>query len=324
MGATPTTGSGVKAPPAPSCYGGEAEAIQKIADLTIQGVKPEIITIPLAGLGGGLPAAIPAVLTPGENGGSLTFFKHDIEKFRIGPERRKGTAVVTTLKAFIDLTNRHKDDGSVIFAKTEWPKPSLTAVIDYHALDGGPRNAEHRVHYAFPITPEFQAWIDTRGVKMGQADFAQFLEDHAAELAVPYDAERIEYERLFKAKFAAPNELIDLARSLEISVGQTFKQAVKLQSGEATISFHEAHTNTAGEEVTVPGVFMISLRAFVDSDHVRIPARLRYRAAGGAVVWMYDLYRWEDELRDRVSQDLDKAGKDTGLPTFEGAPEAAR
>lgn len=318
---TPTGGSGVRPPAGPSCYGGEAEAIQKIADLSIQGVKPEVIMIPVEGLGDGLPNKIPALISPGPDGGSLRVLRSEIEQFRTGPARRKGTAAVTTLEAFVALTNRHKDDGSAIFAKTDWPKPSLTAVLDYHALDGAARNADHRITYSFPITPEFQAWIDNVGKKLEQAEFASFLEDHAAELAAPLDAERTEFERLFKAKFATPNELIDLARSLEIRVGQKFKQAVRLQSGEAEMVFQEEHTNAAGEAITVPGIFMIALRAFVDGEQVRIPARLRYRASGGGVVWFYDLYRWRDQLRDRVQLDLLKAGQETGLPTYEGAPE---
>ena len=295
--------------------------IQRIADLALQGVKPEITTIAVKGLGGGLPDTIPVVLFPGEKGGTLRVLKNEIEQFRTGPDRRRGTATVTTLLSFIELVNRHKDDDSAIFAKTDWPKPALTAVLDYHTLDGSPRNADHRVLYTFPITPEFQAWIDNVGKKFEQAEFAAFLEDHAAELAAPLDAEKIEFERLFKATLAAPNELISLARDLDIRVGQRFKQAVKLQSGEVELSFTEEHTNATGEKITVPGIFMIAMPAFVDGAQVRIPARLRYRATGGSVVWFYDLYRWQDELRDRVSQDLAKAGKDTGLPTFEGSPE---
>lgn len=322
MGATPTSGSGVRPPPVP--IGGDAEAIQKIADLTIQGVKPELREIRVQGLGGGLPDAVPVLFRPGEEGGSAESVKHLIEAYRLMPDRRKGTAAVTTLASFIDLVNRHKDDGSAIFAKTDWPRPALTAVIDYHDLERGPRHGEHRVHYAFPVTPEFQAWIDQVGKPMSQTDFAAFLEDHAAELASPEDGERSEFERLFKAKFASPNELIDLARTLEICVGQSFKQAVKLQSGEAELVFREEHTNGAGEKVTVPGIFMIALPAFVDGERVRIPARLRYRAAGGSVTWFYDLYRWQDALRLRVAEDLVTAGNQTGLPTYEGAPESGR
>ncbi|KMO33892.1 hypothetical protein VQ02_19790 [Methylobacterium variabile] len=308
----------------PTLVSGEAEAIQKVADLAIAGTKPEIVMVPTSGLGDGLPAQVPALLkpaTPGGQPGALLPVRDLIEGYRLGPARRTGTARVTTLDAFIALVNRHKDAGSVIFAKTDWPNPALTAIIDYHSETNAPRHGEHRIAYAFPVTPEFQAWIAANGTKMGQGEFAQFLEEHAAELAAPYDAEVVTYERLFKAKFATPNELIDLARSLEIHVNAQVKNAVRLQSGEGEVVFREEHVNGAGEKVTVPGVFMISLRSFVDGEAVRIPARLRYRVSGGAITWSFQLYRWEDELRARVQHDLMRAADETGLPSFEGAPE---
>ncbi|APT31902.1 hypothetical protein MCBMB27_02611 [Methylobacterium phyllosphaerae] len=305
---------------APHGVAGEAAAITAIAELTKAGQKAEIVLIDTSGLGHGLPEKVPVLMKPGTYE-SATGIKPLLEQYRTGPERRKGVATVTTLAAFIDLVNRHKDAGSVIFAKTDWPKPALTAVIDYHDDKNAPRHGEHRVHYAFPVTVEFQAWIDGNGQKMEQAVFAQFLEDHAAELSSPFDAEVVEFERLFKATFAAPNELIDLSRSLEIHVGQSVKNSVRLSSGEGEITFAEEHTNRSGEKIAVPGIFMVQLRAFRDGGPVRIPVRLRYRVQGGAIVWSYQLYRWEDELQNRVSQDLAQAGEATELPTFEGQPE---
>jgi hypothetical protein len=96
-----------------------------------------------------------------------------------------------------------------------------------------------------------------------------------------------------------------------------------LQTGERVVEFSEEHQNAKGEPIVVPGVFMVSVPAFVDGDPVRIPARLRYRVAGGKVKWFYQLYRWEFFLREQVGYDLKEAGSnETGLPAFEGAPEA--
>lgn len=301
---------------------GEAEAIQKVADLATAGQKPTVEWIDgIDALGAGLPGSIPVLMQAGSAGGRVADLRTLIEAYRIGPARRTGTARVTTLDAFIALVNRHKDDGSAIFAKTDWPGPSLTAVIDYHDEENTPRHGEHRVAYAFPVTPEFQAWINGDGKKMEQGAFAAFLEEHAAELSAPYDQEKGDYERLFKAVFATPNELIDLSRSLEIFEAAQVKNSVRLQSGEGEIVFKAEHLNAQGEKVTVPGIFMIQLRAFIDGDPVRIPARLRYRVSGGAITWFYQLYRWEDELRSRVQHDLMRAAEETALPSFEGAPE---
>jgi len=297
-----------------------AASAKYIAELSTAATKPELVLIPTDGLGAGLPPVVPALWD--RNNQRVIPVKDEIERYRQGPERIKGTAVVETLESFIALTNRHKADDSAIFAATAWPKPSLTAVIDYYTLKHGTAHKQHRVHYAFPLTEEFSAWVNKNGRAMNQTDFAVFLEDHAAELAAPLDAEKNEYERLFKERFALPIELIDLSRSLEVFVGAKVKQGTRLQTGERTVLFETEHMNGKGEPIDIPGIFMISVKPFVDGDLVRIPARIRYRIKGGEIEWFYQLYRWEFWLRTRVQNDLLKAGSETQLPTFEGAPEA--
>ncbi len=243
------------------------------------------------------------------------------EEHRLRPALRTGTAKVTTLRSFVDLVNRHKGADSALFGKTVWPNPSLTAVIDYHTLDHKADNASHKVHYEFPITDEFKTWIGQNGQPMTQSDFAVFLEDHAAELAAPTEDEAKLYELLFKARFAAPHEMIDLSRHLEIYSSAKVKRADRLQTGERTVEFVEEHMNAKGEQVDVPGIFMIALPAFIDGASVRIPGRLRYRLKGSEIIWFYQLYRWEFWLRERVRADLESAAFDTALPAFEGAPE---
>lgn len=298
-----------------------AEGIQKIVDLTQAATEIKVLALPTDGLGDGLPPSVPIVIDR-RSGGRLSALDDLVEKYRRLPERRSGVANTTTLQSFIELVNRHKDDGSAVFAKTAWPEPALTAVIDYHELDGAPRWAKHRIRYAFPITDEFKVWIEKNGKGMEQAEFAAFLEEHAAELSAAYGPEQAEYESLFKEKFATPNDLIALSRSLEVFVGARVKRQERLSSGERTVEFVEEHTNTKGEKVEIPGLFMVSVPAFIDGDAVRIPARLRYRIQGGSIVWFYQLYRWQFWLRDQVKNDLDTVKQKTVLPTFEGSPEA--
>jgi len=301
---------------------GTAAAIDRIVDLTRAAEPAKIVHITTEGLGAHLPASVPALMKLGERP-EVTSLRTVIEDYRREPERRTGSAHVTTLRAFTDLVSRHKDEHSAIFAKTTWPNPSLTAVLDYHEREGGrPRHGKHRVHYAFPITEEWKAWIDHNGKPMSQVDFAAFLEEHTAELSAPLDQEKSDYERDFKERCALPNELIDLSRHLEVFQKASVKQGVRLASGERVIEFTDEHLNARGEKIEIPGFFMVSVRAFIDGEPVRIPARLRYRLAGGAVLWFYQLYRWDHFLRERVAEDLRIAGEETELPTFEGAPEA--
>lgn len=294
-----------------------AELIERLA---VEGGKVQTGKLQTDGLGAGLPPEIPFAFNAKDQ--ALVSIKPLIDAYRQMPERRKGVASVTTLQSFIDLTNRHKDEDSVLFGKTSWPSPKLTAVLDYHREDGSARNGTHRVVYDFPVTDEFTAWVKLDAELMPQDAFAAFLEEHAAELASPEPEERQLYEPFMNVRFAEPMELLQLSRHLEIHVNSSFKQGEILQSGERVVEFTEDHHNSAGEKVDVPGLFMVSVPAFIDGVPVRIPARLRYRARGGSVTWFYQLYRWEVFLREQVKSDLDVAAAATDLPSFEGAPEA--
>lgn len=283
----------------------EGASVEAIAELAREGSKPEILQIPTAGLGRGLPPTVP-FLWDRHAQQVIPLVSHLLSARP--PLERVGTAHVTTLASFVALVNRHKDEGSTIFAQTSWPGPKLTAVIDYHAAAGVARFGKHRVEYAFPVTREFTAWVNRDGKEMSQVEFASFIEEHAGELAAPYPGEESEYGALFKSRFAAPNELIDLSRELEVLEGATVKQGVRLESGERQIVFTTEHTTKDGQPVDIPGLFMVSVRPFVEGDRpvepVRFVARIRYRIKGGGIVWFYQLFRWEDVMRDRIQQDL--------------------
>lgn len=296
-------------------------AVESIAELAKQASGGTVLTIKTDGLGKGLPAEVPMLFDHRQNGQGLKALKEEIERFRIEPERRRGTARATTLKSFIDLINWHKDESSALFAKTDWPGPHLLAVINYHQTDKTARHLDHRIGYEFPVTEEFRAWVDRDSKPFTQAEFAAFIEEHAAELASPMDAEKTEYEFLFKTSFATPTDMVALSRGLQVNVDAVVKNAVTLQSGEGEVHFVEEHRTAGGEKLTVPGLFMVAVPAFLDGEPIRVPARLRYRASGGKITWFYQLYRWRFWLRDRIQKDLQEVERETSLSGFEGSPE---
>jgi uncharacterized protein YfdQ (DUF2303 family) len=296
-------------------------AVESIADLAKQAAGATVLQIETLGLGKGLPPFVPMLFDHRANGNGLKALKEEIERFRIDPERRAGLARASTLKSFIDLINYHKDESSALFAKSEWPAPALTAIINYHAVDHTARHLDHRIAYEFPVTDEFKAWIDHDAKPFTQGEFAAFVEEHAAELASPLPAEKSDYGGLFKVAFATPTEMVALSRGLQVNVEAVVKNHVTLQSGEGEIVFAEEHLDKRGEKLTVPGLFMVSVPAFLDGDPIRLPARLRYRVSGGKVSWFYQLYRWKFWLRDRVQQDLREVEQETEINAFEGSPE---
>lgn len=298
----------------------DAHAIELVREMATEAAKPTIVELDTNGLGAGLPDTVPFLFNAKEQ--LPKSLKPLIDEYRTAPSRRRGTAVADTLASFIQLTNRHKDENSALFGRAIWPSPSLTAVINYDSASSEARFGDHRITYEFPLTEEFKAWVEASGQPMDQELFAAFLEEHAAELASPMDGEKSEYERLFNETMATPQDILVLSRHLEVHVTAKAKQGVRLQSGERTVEFAEEHVDAKGQAVRIPGIFMVSVPAFVDGEPVRIPARLRYRISGGAIKWFYQLYRWESFLREQVQRDLQEAARETGLPAYEGKPEA--
>jgi len=313
----------------------QGEGIKAIADLAQKANGVAFASLDINGkLGKGLPDSIPLQIDL--RNGKVESLVDLIESYRTEPERKEGTASTTTLQSFIDLVNHHKLEASVVFAQTriklpnaaerskgEKPVlPSLTAVINYSEKnDGAARNADHRIHYPFPITDEFKIWLETDHSPMEQAEFAAFLEEHVAELSAPTDFEASNLQAKFGERVATPSEVIALSRNLEVFVGQTYKRAERLTSGERTVEFVEQHNNAKGEKIDIPGIFVIAVAAFQDGEPVRIPARLRYRPSGGKLIWFYQLYRWEDEVHGRIKDDIATVVKETSLPAFEGESE---
>lgn len=299
----------------------DAHGIDLVANLAKEAGAGTISSISISGLGAGLPAAVPVGWDRKEQ--EFRSVKGLIEEYRQEPARRKGTARVDTLKSFIDLTNRHKDGQSALFGKASWPEPKLTAVLNYDSEGNAARYGDHRVEYAFPLTEEFKTWTGMNGKAMAQDAFAAFIEEHSPELAEPTPEEAEFYEPLFKEKFATPSDVLMLSRELEVYSSAKAKQGVRLSSGERVLEFSEEHFNGRGEKVTIPGIFMLSVPAFISGTAVRIPARLRYRV-GPPITWFYQLYRWETFLRDEVQRALGEAADATALPAFDGAPESGK
>lgn len=283
----------------------------------------EIVKVTTEGMTG-LPPAVPIVLRRGESPGvedlSILF-----DKYRLYPARRKGQAKAQTLAGFLDLTNRHKTADSVIFADTDWTKPSLTAVIDYHKVDphGAAGFGQHRILYPFPLSEEWKAWVATNGKPMDQRDFAEFLEDRIPELAAPTEAEAILFEREFATKVATPAQVVELSRGLRVHVESKIKAQNTLQTGEGQIAWEEVHNGEDGKPLKVPGIFILSIAPFYQGDKIRVPVRLRYRPAGQKIVWLYQIYRPDQAITEHVSATLKDAARATELPAYEGTPEMA-
>lgn len=293
----------------------DIEAIRRMADDA--GTDLHIIGISSPGM----PEKIPFLID--RKTGAAKSVKTLLEEYREFPARKSGIAKVFTLDSFVDLTNRHKTPDSVIFADTNWRQPSLTTVVDYHTKDasGTADNGKHRIHYEFPLSEEWDAWMRLDGQQMDQKAFAEWIEEHLPELAAPTGPEVEELEKTFNMAVATPNKMVMLSRGLQVNVESRVKISTTLQSGEGEILFEEEHRDAAGNKLSVPGLFILAIPPFFMGEPVRMPVRLRYRVISGQVRWTFKIFRPDVYITSQIEEDLATAAQKTGLPHFRGKPE---
>lgn len=293
----------------------DIEAVRELADDAGSTIAVAHLYEPVAGLPDSAPVFIHRA------SGQVSSLKKFFEEYRTRPERKRGTATVTTLDSFIDLVDRHRTVHSAIFANTDWKSPSLTAVIDYHETHGTADNGTHRIHYAFPLSEEWQAWVERNGAVLAQGEFAEWIEDHIADLATPTAEELAKYEQTFGFRIATPAEIVTLSRGLKVNAETKVSSNVVLQTGEGEISFEEVHRDQAGQKLVVPGLFILRIAPFFLGAPARIPVRLRYRVHGGAVKWFFLLHRPDEHITAHINDALTRAAGATELPAYRGAPE---
>lgn len=321
------------------------ERVAILADKAVAGLQ--FIPIPPEALPDGIVVGAPHILAKRDGDGMVWVesLKPFIDEVRGKPDRRRGTATVTTLASFSDLVNRNGDAETLIFVDANWRAPKLTAVLNYHVAaqdvvtprtlaapagdDPLARFGDHRVVYPFPLSEPWKVWVAHNGAEkaMKQDAFAAFLEDHIHEIGMPDsdpDGGDRQWEQKFRTRIATPNELIDLARGLEVTVGAKIKTKTRLQTGEMSLQFEVEHRDANGGELTVPGLFWLQVPVFYRGATQRILVRLRYRPAGEAgIMWFYEIFRPDEAVDERVRADVEEVAHQTGCPVIDGAPETA-
>lgn len=300
----------------------DGDAIDKLAKLGASATGAELVTIEAAA--DGLPDSIPVAIIHGQTP-HVASVKKLVEEWRERPERRAGIALAGDVDSFCELVNRHKTEDSVVFARSDWRDAALTAVVDYHKVGRGSEDAgfgRHRIHYAFPFSDEWKTWLQHDGKAMDQREFAEFMEERMPDLTALSEVEGAHHARELQVTLiGAPVQIFELARGLEINVGGKVRQNVKLQSGEAKITFEEEHTGKDGAPLVVPGAFALSIPLFYNEEPITIPVRLRYRIVGGSIIWIYKLFRVDRIVAEAVRLAKIDVATSTELPVYEGAPE---
>lgn len=186
----------------------------------------------------------------------------DTDEYGDGPRRVRRDVQVDDLASFTDYVNRwNGGDG----AEEVWADEPNGRIVGI--LDPPPGWACHRVTYGLKLTPEWKAWSTLSGVLLEQAAFAEFLEDHLAEIVVPSGA-----------------VMLELAQSFEATTQSTFESAQRLSDGRRALEFREEVQARAGRgTIEIPATFELGIAPWLGSDPFKVTARLRYRINSGTL-----------------------------------------
>lgn len=258
---------------------------------------------------------------------TIQSIKSLLDEYRSEPERRKGTAQLTTLQSFVAHVERHKNESAVVFADVaNRAAPKMIGVLNYqHAGaddDVSGSFNDHRAVYAFPVSDEWKAWSSPL-TGLSQEALATFLEDRIVDVIDPERAlpSTTEFAARAGLTLASPSRVLDLSRGLTVHVGQQVKRAVNLSTGESTIAYQETHADEGGAPLKIPGGFVVEIPVFRGGVLYQLPMRLRYKVSGGSVTWTLTPSRVDAIWDDAVKGAADVVREATKLPLFFGTPE---
>lgn len=309
------------------------EAIDRIAQLS-EG-KVVSLAAPISG-------TIPVFAAP--SGTNLHSLKKFVDEFSVKPDRRVGTDTVQDLESLVEWIKRHADDGTVIFCDTTRTAPKMLSIVDYHlpverdeegglSGDATARFGKFRALYEFPLSVQWRAWRAVDGQPMGQADFANFLEDRVLDLIAPdgsTDGEGNDISKLppqvaqllaaLGGRCALPQDIITLSKGLDVTANSRTVTRVNVDTGEGALMFESNHVGADKQKISVPKLFMIAIPIFERSPfHYRIPVRIRYRLEGG-IKWTFTMFGADDVIDQAIREAAEHVKEGTAATLFYGVP----
>jgi uncharacterized protein YfdQ (DUF2303 family) len=232
------------------------------------------------------------------------------DQYREQPKRKRGTTVVRDVDSFLALWTKHADPDSEIYADRD--TRTITAVLnaDHRVGDDGVEGArwrDHRVVLQLKHSDAFTAWMGINTRALSQTAFAEFIEDHRADVREP-----------------AAADLLELAQDFQATSKVTFRSGAALKSGQRTLNYVEQIDATAGKngQLTIPDELQLALAVFEGARVAdQVTARLRYRIDGdGRLALIVVLDQISDVIQAAFEGVIKEVDDDAGTPILRGTP----
>lgn len=263
----------------------DSDAIQNLA-LSAISAEPKVVG-----------AGTPFLLVP------EGFGIESLEHLLVAPARERAKAELLDVASFVAYVRPRKTDRSVFTAsRSEF---RVSTILDFHHPGRGPAFGEHRAALALKTTPEWSTWFGANKKRMGQHDFAEFLEDNLPDVAFPSGA-----------------TLLETATALRIEKKVNFLSSTRLQDGNREFVYQEAQEATADKgALRVPESFTLGLAPFEGSAKYEIAARLRFRLEEGKLALWFELVRPHKVIEDAFKHVVSEISTALDVTVLTGAVE---
>lgn len=275
-----------------------AEVVQQLVNLGVASGSAKIVD------GGNVPYAVIPSTHKVENLQNLIYNEHAAR-----PERIKEAVGMLDPDSFCAYYSLFQDPNSRVFAYE--PRASVLAVLDYHAamggVDGGtPRWGDHTVELTLSNSTEWNIWLGNNNKRFSQAEFAEFLEQHAMDITSPSSA-----------------SIIDIANDLQGTTEVEWAAGTKLANGNTAFKYSEqTRTTSQGKQIEVPDRFALSIPVFVGGGRVTVNAFLRYRMQNTTKLqFFYTLVRPDEVKRVAFIAARDAIATKLGITILNGCLE---
>lgn len=200
------------------------------------------------------------------------------------PVRKRGTALCNDLESFLSYVDEHKIEHQTrIFAEKLDNGIRFEAIFDHHGSTAEQEAGwcKHRCQYVAEYDHNFAAWCSLIGESwVGQRKFAEFIEEHVAQIYNPPGA-----------------QVLEMASDLAAKTDVEFRSAVNLDNGTAQLHYEETLQTGGGKgAVPIPKMLTLQWPVYRGGDAYQSVLRLRVKVGSGKVEFKLVAAQLEDLL----------------------------
>jgi uncharacterized protein YfdQ (DUF2303 family) len=226
----------------------------------------------------------------------------DLEKLLPVPRRARGTVSFDEVESFCRWVAQFKTPGTALFVVDAQQHTEVRAVIDYHSAASGPGWCEMRGNLYVKASLEWVNWTAAAAQYHSQEGFAQFLEEHMAEVVDPPGA-----------------ALLELVSNLKATRNVNFRSAINLSNGRTQLQYDDTEKTGGAGAVELPREFKLGIPVFKRGKLYAMTARLQYRITEDRTAeFRYRLQR-PDKVNDfAIGELVAEVEHKTGITPFYG------